>query len=135
MTPFITVIVCTHNPRVDYLGRVLDSLKTQNLAEDQWELLLIDNASLQPLASRFDISWHSTARHIREDELGLTPARLRGIRESKGELIVFVDDDNVLASDYLQSAVQIAEDHAFVGAFGASIKGEFEIPRAALFCP
>ena len=41
----ISAIICTHNPRPDYLRRVLDALKAQTLPKEQWELLLIDNAS------------------------------------------------------------------------------------------
>src|SRR6266481_7107559 len=98
----VSVIICAHNPRPDYLGRALEALKGQTLSKDQWELLLVDNASKENLAERFDLSWHPHARHIREDELGLTPARLRGITESIGKLLVFVDDDNVLSLDYLE---------------------------------
>jgi hypothetical protein len=123
----VSLIVCTHNPRPDYLRRVLDSLIAQTLPKAQWEFLLIDNASKEPLAKCWDLSWHPHARQIREDELGLTPARLRGITESRGDLIVFVDDDNVLAQDYLEQTVKIADEFPKIGAFGGSIKGEFEI--------
>jgi hypothetical protein len=61
---------------------VLDALRNQTLAADKWEFLIIDNASKEPLASSWDISWHSTARHIVESELGLSPVRLRGMREA-----------------------------------------------------
>ena len=126
MEPLISVIICTHNPRSDYLARVLKALAGQALPLDQWELLLIDNASNKVLAEDWDLSWHPHARHIREDELGLTPARLRGIRESTGALLLFVDDDNVLATDYLECAIQITNECPHIGAFGGSIKGEFE---------
>jgi hypothetical protein len=45
----LSVILCTHNPRPDYLSRVLASLRGQTLPAEQWEFLLIDNASRQPL--------------------------------------------------------------------------------------
>jgi GT2 family glycosyltransferase len=122
----ISVAICTHNPRLDYLDRVLVALRNQTLPLQQWELLLVDNASSQPLANVCDLSWHPNARCVVETELGLTPARLRGIKESCGQSIVFVDDDNVLAPDYLDCAVQIANAFPYIGAFGGSIKGEFE---------
>jgi hypothetical protein len=124
----VSVIICTHNPREDYLRRVLDALKAQTLPKEQWELLLIDNASAAKLADVCDLSWHPHGGLIREDEIGLTPARLRGIRKSSGELLVFVDDDNVLATDYLSNAVKLAVEWPMLGAFGASISAEFEIP-------
>src|SRR3989442_702908 len=92
----ISVIICTHNPRPDYLERVLEALKAQTLSSEQWELVLVDNASRDQLSSWVQLSWHPQARCIRENELGLTPARLRGISEAVGKLFVFVDDDNVL---------------------------------------
>jgi glycosyltransferase involved in cell wall biosynthesis len=104
----VSVILCTHNPRHDYLCRVLASLREQTLPAEQWEFLVVDNRSNQRLAEIWDISWHPRGRHIREDELGLTAARLRGIQESSGSLLVFVDDDNVLAPDFLDQAKAIS---------------------------
>ena len=126
MNPKISVVICTHNPRLDYLDRALAALRNQTLPFEQWELLLIDNASTHPLANVCDLNWNPNARCVVEKELGLTPARLRGIKDSCGDLIVFVDDDNVLATDYLECAAQIANAFPYIGAFGGSIKGEFE---------
>ena len=122
----ISVIICTHNPREDYFQRVLKALELQTLSKDQWEVLLVDNASNELLAEKWNLSWHPKARHIREVELGLTPARLRGIHESRGEILVFVDDDNVLAANYLEQALRIANEKPWVGAFGGNIEPEFE---------
>ena len=122
----VSVIICTHNPRKDYLERTLSALRAQALSKEQWELLLIDNASREPLAGKWDLTWHPLAFHIREEELGLMPARLRGIKESRNELLVFVDDDNVLDPDYLQEAIKIAIERPYLGVMGASIRPEFE---------
>ena len=123
----ISAIICTSNPRPDYLRRVLDALKAQTLPKVQWELLLIDNASKEPLAKSYDLSWHPHARQIREGQLGLTPARLRAIAEAQGGLLVFVDDDNILAPDYLERAAAIPRSYSHIGVFGAGIlEPEFE---------
>ena len=124
----ISVIICTHNPRPNYLLRVFNALKTQTLPLDQWELVVIDNASREPLAEKWDLSWHPNGRIVREEEIGVTPARLRGISETKGSLLVFVDDDNVLVKDYLEHVVAITRKHPYVGVFGAGIvEPEFEV--------
>lgn len=124
----LSVIICTHNPRADYLRRTLDGLKRQTLPKEEWELLFIDNASKERLAEVWDLSWHPLARHIREDELGAAAARLRGIREFRAPILVFVDDDNVLAPDYLAQSVKIASRFPHLGVFGAGvIEPEFEI--------
>jgi glycosyltransferase involved in cell wall biosynthesis len=124
----ISAILCTHNPREDYLHRVLEALRAQTLPMAQWELLLIDNASQSPLSGQFDLAWHPNARHVREEELGLTPARLRGVRESNADILVFVDDDAVLAADYLEQALVVGEQWPFVGAWGGSVIPEYEKP-------
>jgi len=124
----ISVIICTFNPREDYLRRVLDGLRAQTLPQEQWELLLIDNASQPPVMDGFDLSWHPHARHVREEELGLTPARLRGIRESQADILVFADDDTVLAPDYLKQALLVGQQWPFVGVWGGSCVPEYETP-------
>ena len=122
----LSVVTCTHNPRADYISRVLAALQAQTLPREDWELLLVDNASTEPLAKRVDLSWHPNARHVREDELGLTPARLRGIGEARGNVLVLVDDDNVLAPDYLERALEIAREWPILGAWGGKVEGQFE---------
>jgi glycosyltransferase involved in cell wall biosynthesis len=116
----LSVIICTHNPRADYLARVLRALADQTLAPTQWELLLIDNAS-EPALDPALLSWHPQARLIREEHLGLTPARLRGIEESAGDVLVYVDDDNLLDSKYLRTAVDLLQAHPFLGAIGPGV--------------
>jgi glycosyltransferase involved in cell wall biosynthesis len=125
----LSVVICTHNPKPPYLRRVLDALRHQSLPKDQWELLLIDNASSEAVAPSWDLSWHPNGRHVLEEKLGLTNARARGLVESSGNILVYVDDDNVLAKDYLAEAARIFQQWPMLGAIGAGIcKGEFEVP-------
>jgi glycosyltransferase involved in cell wall biosynthesis len=126
--PTLSVVICAHNPRAAYLDRTLHGLEQQTMPKDCWELLLIDNASDIALAGRWSLAWHPNGRIEREEELGLTMARIRGIRESSAALIVFVDDDNVLDAEYLARAVDVAARHPGLGCFGAgAITAEFEV--------
>jgi glycosyltransferase involved in cell wall biosynthesis len=123
-----SVIICAHNPRSDYFARVLDSLRSQTLPLNKWELLIIDNGSKVPLARHWHISWHPMVRHIVENELGVAAARRRGMREARADLIVFVDDDNVLDKTYFTQVVGIGRDWPSLGAWGSgSIQAEFEV--------
>jgi glycosyltransferase involved in cell wall biosynthesis len=114
-----SVIICAHNPRPDYLRRVLNALRDQILPKEQWELLVVDNASKVPLASAWDFSWHPNSRCILEDELGQAFARQRGMREASADLLVFVDDDNVMAPDYLSEALRIKREWPLLGVWGS----------------
>ena len=100
----------------------------RTLPKSAWELLLIDNASDEALAPLWDISWHPNGRHLMESELGLTPARLRGMREAASDLLVFVDDDNVLHADYLSEAINIGREWPMLGVWGSGrILPDFEL--------
>lgn len=104
----LSVVICRHNPRMDFLSRTVKGLGHQTLPSKRWELLVIDNASTESIGSRFEASCQPSPRVIHEEVLGLTSARLPGIKESTAGLIVFVDEDN-LYSDYLQTACAIHE--------------------------
>jgi GT2 family glycosyltransferase len=117
----LTVVICSHNPRSDHLRRTLESLRAQTLAKEEWELLLVDNASNSPLAEAWDLSWHPNGRHIVEPELGLSAARVRGMKESISDLLVFVDDDNVLDKFYLVQALEIKHKWPILGAWGSGV--------------
>jgi glycosyltransferase involved in cell wall biosynthesis len=124
----LSVIICTHNPRWDYLQRCIDALREQRLAYNRWKLLVVDNRSDEPVAGRIDLFWHPDAHIVREEFLGLTAARLRGIRESTGDLLVFVDDDNVLDSDFLDTALRTADESPYLGSWSGQCRPRFEEP-------
>lgn len=126
MTPLVSVITCTYNPRPDYLARTVAALRAQTLSMADWEYLVIDNNSSQSLS--IDLSWHPAARLLSEPKPGKVHALLRAIAEAQGELLVIVDDDNVLASDYLEKVLHIARTKPFLGVWGGQIVPEFEVP-------
>jgi hypothetical protein len=97
------------------------ALQAQILPLEKWELLLIDNGSMNLLSVAWDLSWHPSARHVRENEQGLSFARRRGICEARGDVVVFVDDDNVLAPDYLCQVESIMQDTSIGAAGGAAV--------------
>ena len=121
LSDLISVVICSYNPRPEYMRRVLAALRAQIVPVEKWELLLIDNASTTPLSATWDLSWHPSARHVREDEQGLSFARRRGICEARGDVIVFVDDDNVVAPDYLFQVQAIMQDTSIGAAGGAAV--------------
>jgi len=126
-----SVIICTHNPNTSFLTRTLQALRSQDVPLAEWELLLIDNASTVAVGTRFDLSWHPNGRHIVESELGISAARIRGMREAATDLILYVDDDNLLASDYLRRGLELARQHPEVGCWGGQLLPEFEEKPAA----
>lgn len=122
----LSVVVCTHNPRRVFLERTLAALRAQQGVAAPWELVLLDNASATPLAATYDLGWHPHGRHVREDTLGIAAARMRAMREARSDLILFVDDDNLLAPDYLARGLAYAAGRPDLGVWGGQLVPEFE---------
>ena len=128
----ITVILCTHNPDALRLRRTLAGLRAQTLTPDTWETLLIDNASSPALSlSAFTADAPPNLRILREPLLGLTCARRAGLRAVNSAYALFVDDDNILAPDYLAQTLAAFARLPRVGALGGKSLPEFSSPLPA----
>lgn len=122
----ISVIVPTHNPNLGRLTRTLAALAAQKLSPEKWEVLIVDNCS-DPEVKNPSWTFPVPLRIVRCTQLGLTYARLAGVTEARGDIVVFVDDDNVLAPDYLKIVQDCFERFPQVGAIGGKSLPEFEI--------
>ena len=126
MTPKVSVIIPTHNPHPGRLRRTLDGLRAQTLPAADWELVLVDNASSRFPPDDFFAGCRPAAfTLVQEPALGLTAARRRGLTAARGGLAVLVDDDNVLAPDYLASVAARFGADPRLGAAGGKSKPEF----------
>ncbi len=105
MSVIVSAVICAYNA-ASRLPATLSYLAAQEgIAPSEWEILLIDNASSDDtrgvfgsFAERYP---HLHWRVVSEARPGTAFARQRGVREAQGELVLFVDDDNWLASDYV----------------------------------
>jgi glycosyltransferase involved in cell wall biosynthesis len=105
----ISVIITTHNPHQERLRRTLRGLELQTMPVGGWEIILVDNASTPPV-TREQIDPSGCLPNLsvfREEKLGLTFGRLRGLSQAVGAIIVLVDDDNVLDPHYLSATAEI----------------------------
>lgn len=103
-TPLVTVAVCTRD-RVDQLSRCLDSLTA--LDYPSLDLLLIDNAPSHDGAERLVRASYPHVRYIREPRPGLDRARNRAIREARGEIIAFTDDDSIADRRWVSALTEV----------------------------
>lgn len=118
MKPAISVVIVTYNPQRHVLAWAMDSIERQTVPSSAIELVIVDNNSDPPLDEEALRAGRSLdMRVVREPRQGNIFARCTGIMEARNELIVFVDDDNCLAPDYLEKALRIARDHPRIGAF------------------
>jgi glycosyltransferase involved in cell wall biosynthesis len=125
----LSVILPTRNPHPGRLHRTLAGLAAQTLDRTKWEVLLIDNASDRPWDLPAElVSVLPGFQRLSEPAIGLTPARLRGIAEARAPLLVFTDDDNVLAPDYLAQALRLFAEQSQLAAAGGPVRPEWETP-------
>ncbi|WP_071599897.1 hormogonium polysaccharide biosynthesis glycosyltransferase HpsE [Mastigocladopsis repens] len=128
----ITVAIPTYN-RASHLPQLLERLLNQTKVEHlNWEIIIVDNNSTDNTAEVIRDSqtkWKGNfpLRYFRETEQGAAFARLRSVREAKGQLIGFLDDDNLPAPDWVAQAVAFDKEHPQAGAWGGQIHGDFEV--------
>lgn len=127
--PLLSVIICTFNPRSDLLAHCLRALAVQTLPGNKYELIIVDNNSSPPVnAARATRLAGRDIIVIREPRQGLTFARAGGIARASADLICFIDDDNEIAPDYLEEAVNIAAQEPHIGTYGGVCAGVLETP-------
>src|SRR6266480_233180 len=98
----ISIVVCTFN-RAPVLQRMLNSfLRQEHVTEVPHELLIVDNNSNDNTAAvAQEFSEKGKIKYFLERKQGLSFARNRGIAESKGGFISFLDDDVLVHEDWL----------------------------------
>ncbi len=91
----ISIVVCTHN-RCESLVRTLEALGHLTPVPTGLEIVVVDNQSSDGTRDRVAPVSHvgpHPVRYVREDRLGQSHARNRGLREALGDWIFFTDDD------------------------------------------
>lgn len=125
----ISVIICTYN-REKYIYNVLKSLADGTLPAHGYEIVLVDNNctdGTHAQVDRFCADYPTaTLRYFVETNQGLSHARNRGIKESKGDILVYVDDDATVNPEYLATYADWFEKHPETDAAGGPIIPHYE---------
>jgi hypothetical protein len=119
----IAIAICTHNPDERLLGRVLAAVASQQIpAGTNVECIIVDNNSETPVATLSSVenflrqcSW---AQVVIEPKQGLSYARIAAIDHTTAPNVMFVDDDNEPAPDYIATALRILSANACIGVIG-----------------
>ena len=100
--------------------RTLDSVVKQSADKNIWECVVVNNNSTDDTAERVTTfaKEHSdiNIRLVEELQQGLSYARNRGITESKGQFLAFIDDDETINEEFVSAYIDLFRNHgAFVG--------------------
>lgn len=107
-TPLVSVIVPVYNAR-EYVEQCLDSLLAQTFKN--FEVMLIDDGSTDGSSAICDnyAKKDSRIKAIHQANAGQTSARRNGVRQATGKYIAFVDSDDWVEPDYLETLQSEAE--------------------------
>lgn len=118
--PAVSVVLCTHN-RADLLRDALEGALDQDLAPERYEVVVVDNDSTDDTPEVVRRAAAAAAVRVTrapESSRGLSFARNRGIAESRGEVIVFADDDVLVGRGWLAALAAPFDDPEVMAAGG-----------------
>ena len=127
----VSVVVCCHNSAA-IVSETMRHLARQEVPSGiPWEVVVVDNASTDATGQVARDAWsrsggHDDFRIVTEMEKGLVVARNTGIQEASFEHVLFCDDDNRLATDYVRRVWELFDDHPEVGVVGGRGEPAFE---------
>jgi hypothetical protein len=96
----ISVVLPTRD-RCDLLPRAIASVMNQTYAN--WELIIIDDASVDETPALLTGFEDPRMRSYRADGRGVCAARNAGLAQAKGNIIAYLDDDNFMHPGWLKS--------------------------------
>jgi glycosyltransferase involved in cell wall biosynthesis len=120
-SPPVSVVVCTRD-RPQSLSRCLASLK--ELEYSDYEVVVVDNRSKDQLVH--EIVREFGFKYCREDNPGLDWARNCGIRESKYDIVAFIDDDAMASPGWLSGLARGFNDPSIMCITGLVLPAELE---------
>lgn len=125
----LSVVICTYN-REKYIYNVLRSIAENGFSKDRYEIVLVNNNctdNTEAECLRFKNDFPDIAFHcFHEPNQGLSYARNCGIRESKGDIIIYVDDDALVNKEYLQTYADFFVQNEKAVAAGGPIVPQYE---------
>ncbi|MEL6137383.1 MAG: hormogonium polysaccharide biosynthesis glycosyltransferase HpsE [Cyanobacteria bacterium J06628_6] len=128
----ISIIICTYNG-ASRLPAVLDRLALQIVSSEiSWEIVIVDNNSCDRTPSiihsyRQRPLFSERLRYRHEPRQGIAYARRCGVNAATGELLAFLDDDNLPQANWLQAVYDFGQQHPYAGAYGGQIIGLYEV--------
>ncbi len=110
----LSVCVCTHRG-AERIGDTLFSLVRQSAPADAFEVLVVENSEREDEALRDVLDGFAdetvSVRHTLEPELGLSHARNTALRESRGDYLLFIDDDALAGPRWIERYLSAIAEH------------------------
>jgi glucosyl-dolichyl phosphate glucuronosyltransferase len=133
-----SVLICTRN-RARFLASTISAAAGQVLANGTFEIVIVDNNSTDDTQRVVD-ACRATIRNVPvrsfvEFEVGLSAARNRALKEARGAILCFLDDDAIPESMWLESLTQAYRSDPKAMCVGGAVVPVFEVPLPPWFPP
>ncbi len=117
----VTVVVPTFNRRA-WIEHCLDSILRQTYSNI--EIIVVDDCSTDDTVDwlRGEDKYQSVRLHVQEQNGGASVARNTAIEMAEGDLIVFIDSDDMLLPGHVETAVEIFKKYPDLGLFSCDSK-------------
>jgi glucosyl-dolichyl phosphate glucuronosyltransferase len=124
----LSVVIPTLD-RAGYLGRALDSITCQTVPDDCFEVIVVDNGSVDDTRGAVTsyLGRITNLTYARETTPGLHECRHRGYRLSKADIVAYIDDDVEVFPTWLEGIAESFADRS-VAAVGGKCLPKFEVP-------
>ncbi len=120
----VSIILCTYqSERYEDFVEAVNSLNAQSCDNEKLEIVVVVDGNRE-LYERILKSGIEEADKVEvkvilnEENLGLSESRNRGIKEARGNIIAFFDDDAVADMNWLEELVLMYEEHDAIAAGG-----------------
>jgi GT2 family glycosyltransferase len=104
----VTVAVCTRN-RAAQLRDCLDALVALDYPADLLDIVIVDNAPVDS-STRDIVARYPSMRYLCEPRPGLDWARNHAVREARGEIVAYTDDDVSVDPGWVKAIADAFED-------------------------
>ena len=134
----VSVIICCYNSAQRISNALVALAKQQYPATLLWEIIIVDNACTDNTGQIACEIWETfntdiALRVVYEPLPGLGHARIKGVNEAMHPIVLFCDDDNWLAENYVQGVCEILEGDCNIAACGGMGIPVFETPEPYWF--
>lgn len=104
--PRVSVLIPTWN-RERYLGQAIESVLAQTYRD--FEVIVVDDGSTDGTAAL--VRRYETVRYVYQPHSGIPAARNRALEEARGELIAWLDSDDMYEPEKLERQVEYLDSH------------------------
>jgi glycosyltransferase involved in cell wall biosynthesis len=127
----ITVILCTYN-RCERLAKALESAAALRLPDSvEWEILVVDNNSSDKTPEMVEVfrrRYPERFRYLFEPQSGKSYALNAGIREARGDVLAFMDDDVTVDPTWLENLTAPLRSGEWAGSGGRILPERTFVP-------